>query len=547
MNKKINLISTIMISAIATLVLYIFLHEFGHAIVILACGGRITEFSIFTAHVSSVGGAYTDAAALWMNVNGCVFPLICSYTYMLLYRREIRNKGYRIVSFLIVIFPTAGLLAWVFIPVLYINGGAPAGDDCTRFLEILAKSHSPLWVTFCALLLMGLGITLMLKKRIITNYVEVTKQQKTIDKVEQVKEYRNNSILVCDERRMADMKKRITIITCIIAGLLVLIGGTLLFLRKDMGAKTNEIRFGEMVTVSNGVAEPTMSQLPIQVEKSSSYSFLLEWEAKQPGLLSGINIVNEQGESVFACTGESARIETLVQYLTAGEYTLEIHYLTSEEAFDAFYERVGSEPEYSDGEWEYDYAENGQWEIDYVISTFDTAAEGDGMAYALIVGVIIGLLLVVIIMAATKTDDNIKCNFDERQELVRGKGFKYGFFTMLICNGIFAVLKLLEVALFAEAEVPMFFSMLVGVAVFACYCIWNDGYFSLNENRRSLMIVFAVVGIVNVALGVINICRGEFLVNGSLTFHSLNFFCGILSAVIFVALLFKKIKDGRDE
>lgn len=109
------------------------------------------------------------------------------------------------------------------------------------------------------------------------------------------------------------------------------------------------------------------------------------------------------------------------------------------------------------------------------------------------------------------------------------------------------MLGLLEVALFAEAEVPLFLSIVAGVAVFACYCIWNDGYFSLNENRRSLMIVFAVVGIVNIVLGILHIQRGEFLVNGRLTFNSLNFFCGILAIIIFVALFLKKLKDDREE
>lgn len=341
------------------------------------------------------------------------------------------------------------------------------------------------------------------------------------------------------------MKRTITIIVCIMLGLVVLIGGTLLFLN-DPGANASEVSMEETVIVSNGVAEPAMSMVPIRVEKNSGYSFLLEWEVKHPGLLSGINIVNAQGESVFACTGESARIESVVQYLVAGEYMVEIHYLTGEEAFDAFYEHVGEEPEYSDPE-EYEYAESGQWEMKYEITLFDSAVNGNGKVYALLMGLIIGILLVVIMLTVTKTDDSLKCKFDERQELVRGRGFKYGFFTVLICNGIFAVLNLLEISLFQAVEVAMLLSILMGVLVFASYCIWNDGYFSLNENRRSLLICFAAVGVINILIGVINTHRGVVFVNNSLTFESANLFCGIMAVILFVVMFLKKIKDEREE
>jgi len=36
-------------------VVYIVLHEFGHCIVVWACGGKVTNFSIMTAHMSYDG------------------------------------------------------------------------------------------------------------------------------------------------------------------------------------------------------------------------------------------------------------------------------------------------------------------------------------------------------------------------------------------------------------------------------------------------------------------------------------------------------------
>ena len=58
MNKKIKNITYILLSAGIAIFLYILLHEFGHMVVMLSAGATITSFSIFTAHVSAVGGDY---------------------------------------------------------------------------------------------------------------------------------------------------------------------------------------------------------------------------------------------------------------------------------------------------------------------------------------------------------------------------------------------------------------------------------------------------------------------------------------------------------
>ncbi|MBQ2804208.1 MAG: hypothetical protein IJF07_09960 [Lachnospiraceae bacterium] len=161
-------------------------------------------------------------------------------------------------------------------------------------------------------------------------------------------------------------------------------------------------------------------------------------------------------------------------------------------------------------------------------------------------GVIIGLIIVVVLNMVSKTDNSIVCKYDERQELVRGKGFKYGYFSIMISNVMWILLSLLEVSLFCNIETAMFISIIVGVGVFACYCIWNDGYFALNENRKGLMIVFAIVGGINLYIGLMNVIQGSVLENGSLTMKSANLFCGILLFAIFIMLLLKEAKDRKE-
>lgn len=156
---------------LSILVLYVILHEAGHCIAVIACGGTVTEFSILTAHMSYIGGeGFSGAQNMWINVNGMLFPLILSFVYMLFYKKDSTNSIYRIVSAAAII-PIGSLVAWVVVPLLYLSGSAPADDDCTKFLYNFSVYHSPFIVTICALLLISLAAALVIKKRLFKNFI----------------------------------------------------------------------------------------------------------------------------------------------------------------------------------------------------------------------------------------------------------------------------------------------------------------------------------------------------------------------------------------
>lgn len=156
----------------AVYVLYTFIHETGHCIVAIACGSQITEFSIVTAHMSFNGGNYSDFSTMWFNANGALLPYFTVILYMLFYRKQATNSFYRLFSYFIVLGTTCSLLAWVFIPILYLKGNAPVGDDCTKFLEIFEAYLNPILVTISSLGLICTSILLMVKKRIIQNFID---------------------------------------------------------------------------------------------------------------------------------------------------------------------------------------------------------------------------------------------------------------------------------------------------------------------------------------------------------------------------------------
>lgn len=177
MNKKIRSIGYVLVSAAISVFLYILLHEAGHTIVMLAAGATITDFSVFTAHVSAVGGKYTELSDMFMNANGALFPLIITYLYLLFYQSGSTKSFYRIFSYMVVIVALGSALAWVIIPFVYMLGNAPVNDDVTKFLAVFCETYHPLIVSTAAAVLIGIGILLMIKKRVIYNFIEEIRQK----------------------------------------------------------------------------------------------------------------------------------------------------------------------------------------------------------------------------------------------------------------------------------------------------------------------------------------------------------------------------------
>ena len=336
------------------------------------------------------------------------------------------------------------------------------------------------------------------------------------------------------------MKKKITIWVCsILCFVLIALGASMII----TDTPATEIEFTGTVTVTDGVPTPAGESIQFVVEEDGEYVWVYEWMG-QPGMVTGMSVTSADGVDVFACTAEGCYAESVPMELEAGMYEIEVAYLTSAETMNEFLAEHGIDEV---GDDFYEYKANGTWTTEYSIGLEDASGMGIGFKVAFVIGLAVGLLVVAICVAATKKGDDIKNQFDERQELVRGKGFKYGFFTMMISNAALLVLKILEIPLFSNMEVALTASIVIGVSVFASYCIWNDGYFALNENRKSLLVLFGFIGLLNLVIGIGNIFAGVVIENGAFTFRSTNLFCSMMFIVVFIMLLLKQIKDGKEE
>ena len=349
------------------------------------------------------------------------------------------------------------------------------------------------------------------------------------------------------------MSKKNKIILATVVAMAAMIGVSLLFVAGVLKVPTIDLNPAIKVTITDGVAVPGQLEYEIEIPDTDTYSMYAGWEAEKPGLLTGCRILNEAGELVNAFTAESMTMSQGEVELQEGTYTVQFCFLTSPEAVKTFFKEYDVVREEMDVPYEeedpYEYAQNGTWNMIYEFRWMEKDAP---LTVGMVLGLLLGLMLVVLLLTVTKKGEDTRCKFDERQELLRGRGFKYGFFAMLISLFVLYILGGMDMISPWLAENQLGVILVVGMVVCICYCIWNDAYFALNENRTMLVVIFIAAGLSNLGLGIGGIVKSisanaaEHIV--SQPYSGMNLLVGIMFVIIAVALLAKKVlKDGKDE
>jgi len=159
------------------------------------------------------------------------------------------------------------------------------------------------------------------------------------------------------------------------------------------------------------------------------------------------------------------------------------------------------------------------------------------IAYVSVIMFIIIVTGIAVFFIRRNTD---KCKYDERQEIVRGRGFKYGFIAMCIANTI-AVLFTGSDPIMMSCEFASLLSMFVGLTIYMIYTVWNDAYISVNQNPKKYLIFCGIIGIVNLAQGILTLAENGFDLTTQLPMGSINLLCGILFCIMLITVLLKTL------
>lgn len=169
------------------------------------------------------------------------------------------------------------------------------------------------------------------------------------------------------------------------------------------------------------------------------------------------------------------------------------------------------------------------------------------MLYGIVSGITFGIVLAMLLLAISNKDNKIKTEYDERQQQVRGKGFRYGFFTMMGGIIIMMIIKSADVPIPVHDAVLLFLVMIIGVAEYVTYAILHDAYFGLNNKINSYLVIFAGIAVINAAVTIINAVSGSLIVDGTLGIGGINMLCSAMFVWMFIVLLIKKITDEKED
>ena len=159
----------------------------------------------------------------------------------------------------------------------------------------------------------------------------------------------------------------------------------------------------------------------------------------------------------------------------------------------------------------------------------------------LAVGIIVGLIICVLLAKFGNKDGAVKSKYDERQEAVRGKAYRYAFYSVMIYEALMLVLEIGQITLPLPSYILHFAGIIVGCIVLAGYCIWKDVYWGLNNNRKRYAVIFLICAALN-AIPVVPMITGK----TSLDSGWLNVIVLIMMAVIGIELIIKEIMDRRE-
>lgn len=165
-----------------------------------------------------------------------------------------------------------------------------------------------------------------------------------------------------------------------------------------------------------------------------------------------------------------------------------------------------------------------------------------------IAGFVVGLILSLVIFKLANTNHKVNTQYDERQMKIRGKGYMYGFYAMMICEAVMSLLDISEFTVPVSSSVLHFGVILVGILVLTGYTIWNGAYWGLNNNRRTYGIVLILIGLLNAVPVIRSIREGTFLKAGESSLPVINLLLLIMLVFIGAAALIRHILDaGADE
>ena len=158
-------------------------------------------------------------------------------------------------------------------------------------------------------------------------------------------------------------------------------------------------------------------------------------------------------------------------------------------------------------------------------------------------GILFSLILALVLIRMGNSDKKARTQYDERQNEVRGRAYRWAFYAVMIYEAAAICLSAGFDSLPADPMLVHFGAVMAGCMVLASYCIWKDAYWGLNNNRKRYAVIFIVTSFINL-IPVI----GQWMGEGKLGSARINLMVFVMLVVIGIELLVKAtVSKTEDE
>ena len=166
------------------------------------------------------------------------------------------------------------------------------------------------------------------------------------------------------------------------------------------------------------------------------------------------------------------------------------------------------------------------------------------------IGMLVGITValgIFAVIAAINRKRGKPGEFDERQELIRGKAYQHAFFAVMIFSALYGLAVVtVERPLMADG-VSALIAMFVGIAVFAVESIVRDAFFTAKNRPKSYIILYIAVIFSQIVNAVGNIREGGLVQNGVLTMNVLPVICAAVFTIILLAIILKTVHQPKED
>lgn len=165
-------------------------------------------------------------------------------------------------------------------------------------------------------------------------------------------------------------------------------------------------------------------------------------------------------------------------------------------------------------------------------------------AIGFVVGIVAAAVLALIARKIVARRGGATGEYDERQQVVRGRAFTLAYAVIMVYLAVWMVLRNVELPFFNHPS-SVLVGILLSVTVFVGYSVFNDAYFRTSDRPGTYIALIGAVGLLNLILGIRHWVR-ETTLEGRLLDNA-NLMVAAMMIAVMACVVIKLALDRRSE